>query len=905
MSLEDADEAAHARCQAVVDRVLTGTVDVTELNAFVAGVAGLVPCDPERSRLAVTMVLALTRSGMSGPVGLLPQLGKLLELVDHVPSSLTIWPQVRASVRARCLAYAATYGELTDLAAADRELVELADVVRDVPGTKVLVDGARMIVDAASGFRAGEASPLYAMTSYLLSMLHQLGDHPVASVIRSASETLRQLYVAGRAGGPDDTIQLLDQLGAIFAELPVGADEQDLFVKVRFPLDVFMKATGGAALDGKLDPVLELMTAAGSGPTASAADRIGGMIAAVAGIAGIWETTDLDQIDVAIERCRGGLADQDAEHLPFVLVSLALGLFRRSDVLGTTEGLDEAEAVLVRALDLMENQQHRFWSLANDLLSSVRLRTGDFAAPGKFGMAAQRSYVWRVLLETELAGARIAIRDAVDGAVGLARRCLAANNIEDALRALDTCRGLMLFAEVQLRNVPAHLSAVGRVDLADRWVSEGRDSLGLRREVMTALMNADSSRGILDPPGLREIRKALAVGQSDALVYLVPGEDIFPGLAVIAPAEGRPACMSLPNLVVAHDAQVEKYLTALARRSDESRPREVAAEGGTFEDNVDSMCDWAWRAAIGPLLDRYFARTVQGGRVPRIVLVPMGDLARIPWSAARRPDGTYAVQLAAFSHAVSARLFCDGMARPPVKPTSTGLIVGDPAADRAELLAARLEAHAIRQTFYRGARYIGRRPDGSDSPSGRGTVAEARDWLADTSPHAGTVLHLACHGSFTSGADDVRAALLLAPLLSGPATSGELSAEEIVRVLHAVPERRLGLVVMAACHTGRSIHGYDEAYSLGTAFLAGGARTVLWTQWAIPDKETSALMFMFHHYLRAENLAPWEALRRAQMWMLDDSQEPPDSMPADLRSLIQGRGRAHVVAWAGFVHGGH
>jgi CHAT domain-containing protein len=287
------------------------------------------------------------------------------------------------------------------------------------------------------------------------------------------------------------------------------------------------------------------------------------------------------------------------------------------------------------------------------------------------------------------------------------------------------------------------------------------------------------------------------------------------------------------------------------------------------------------------------------------VLIPMGDLARIPWQAARRRDGVYAVQLAAFSYAVSARMLCENAALAPVRLAATGLVVGDPdTGGRAGTLdAARLEAHAIRQAFYQGARYIGRRPDGSVSPSGPGTAEQVRSWLANREPAAGGMLHLACHGSFAAGLDDAKSQLLLAAAGSTGAGGGELSAEEILDLMAEVPDRHLGLVVLAACNTGRSIHGYDEAYSLGTAFLAGGARSVLSTQWSIPDAATSSMMFLFHYYLRHEGLPPWQALRQAQMWMLDPDPHAPGPMPAELLP-VSGRERTTVAAWAGFIHYG-
>jgi CHAT domain-containing protein len=305
------------------------------------------------------------------------------------------------------------------------------------------------------------------------------------------------------------------------------------------------------------------------------------------------------------------------------------------------------------------------------------------------------------------------------------------------------------------------------------------------------------------------------------------------------------------------------------------------------------------------LLEQYLVDQPRpDGREPRVVLVPMGDLARVPWQAARRGDGTYAVELAAFSQAVSARLLVENAARAPVTLSPAGMVVADPDTGGAArtLDAARLEASAIRRSFYRGARYIGRRTGGKDSSSGRGTADDLRRWLTAPGPAAGAMLHLACHGVFTTGLDDARSCLLLAADEPG---AGELAADEILELLAATPARQVGLVVLAACNTGRSVHGYDEAYSLGTAFLAGGTRSVLSTQWSIPDAETPSLMYLFHHYCRQDRLPPWEALRKAQMWMLDPGRQPPEGMPAELLTSVPADEPAPLASWAGFIHFGH
>ncbi len=81
-------------------------------------------------------------------------------------------------------------------------------------------------------------------------------------------------------------------------------------------------------------------------------------------------------------------------------------------------------------------------------------------------------------------------------------------------------------------------------------------------------------------------------------------------------------------------------------------------------------------------------------------------------------------------------------------------------------------------------------------------------------------------------------------------------------------------------------------------------RSVLSTLWPIPDAATSVLMFMFHHFLRVERRPVWDALHRAQLWMIDPRRELPERMPRELRDELARTDPAEVAAWAGFVHWG-
>lgn len=134
------------------------------------------------------------------------------------------------------------------------------------------------------------------------------------------------------------------------------------------------------------------------------------------------------------------------------------------------------------------------------------------------------------------------------------------------------------------------------------------------------------------------------------------------------------------------------------------------------------------------------------------------------------------------------------------------------------------------------------------------------------------------------------------------AGNSRLVAEELTEA--AEPGGGLDLVCLAACWSNVSGRGYDEAYSLATAFLAAGARTVLGSLWPVPDEATSLLMYMAHHYLRRESASPAAALRQAQLWMLNPHRRPPPDMPAQLANRVRMIRSQDLAGWAGFTHQG-
>ncbi|MFD8201858.1 CHAT domain-containing protein [Streptomyces sp. NPDC059701] len=606
------------------------------------------------------------------------------------------------------------------------------------------------------------------------------------------------------------------------------------------------------------------------------------------------------------------------------------------DRLHSRERLAKGITFLEGTLEEAGGPEHRLYAeiglaLARAYRTRDALHRRDRATARRVGLSCLRGHAWAALLQSGTDHAALAAAQATGAALEVAGWCLRDNRPEEALQALDACRGLVLHAAVTSTTVPALLTAAGRDDLADEWHSSGagaaehpEDPLAaaqpppsvpssLRRRVFAALTAGDapSAAQLLDPPTPEEIGRALRAVDKDALVYLVPAGDDVPGTALVVTSSGQVHAVPLPTL-----SQEAAPLTAYTpasqgpARAEEAGPDRVLGRdmgpapdhtpgaGGRpgdaqarLREQLDRLCGWAWHAAMRPLLEAF---QMPGGRPPRLVLVPMGTLGLVPWHAAWEPGGPrgrrYALQAAEISYAASARLLCQVAARPAVPRTGPALVVGNPTGD---LLYAGEEADAVQRVFYPHGRFLGRRSTAAASPTdGAGTPREVLDWLRGAAADGGGVLHLACHAAVAANA---RRSAYLA--LNG----GRLAAEELTDTAGG-RNRRLSLVLLAACSSHVSGRGLNEAFSLSTAFLVAGADSVVGSLWPVPDEATSVLMFLTHHFLRTHGEPPAKALRRAQLWMLDPGRELPNDLPPALAARSRRIDPHDLTAWAGFTH---
>jgi tetratricopeptide (TPR) repeat protein len=587
--------------------------------------------------------------------------------------------------------------------------------------------------------------------------------------------------------------------------------------------------------------------------------------------------------------------------------------------------LDEGITRLEQLRDRIE-ATNRLWFNIGQILGPAyrmraegagRARRDDRANARGAILSALRGFAWSVLLQSGTEHATEAVGRASEVALQAAAWCLTDNEPAEAVTALDSCRGLMLHAATTSRSVAERLAAVGEEELAAEWraatgAREGDAEVPseLRHRVLAQLTGPASRERqpqgrLLDPPSLAEIGSALRALGRDALVYLVPALRPLPpppgmmpgrwsnasplpwGAAVVVTADGEARRVVLPRL--AEDAEpLRAYAPTAGPNRDLGPVTGVGAtpEGVPFRERLDRLCRWAWDAAMRDLLAEFAPLRRARRRQPRLAVVPMGVLAAVPWHAAWRPGGEggrrYAFAEAEVSYAASARLLCEVAARPAALHGGAALVVGDPMGD---LRYAGVEAEAVHRAFYPGGTFLG---------GGAATPGRVGEWLGSPGGPGG-VLHLACHATVAAPLAAVGGRRRSAYLsLHG----GEMSAEEVVE--SAAPE--LEVVVLAACRSQVSGRGHDEAFSLSTAFLVAGAGSVIGSLWPVPDDATSVLMFLTHHYLRSRRLPPGQALRRAQLWMLDPQRRLPPDMPPELIARAARIDPDDLTAWAGFTH---
>ncbi|MEU5692274.1 CHAT domain-containing protein [Actinosynnema sp. NPDC020468] len=578
---------------------------------------------------------------------------------------------------------------------------------------------------------------------------------------------------------------------------------------------------------------------------------------------------------------------------------------------GDADARDKAITLLSRFVDLLrEHRDIRTHSFVLRLADRLRRRDGpgDREHSRRLGLEALGWRGYQVLLQSSTTDAVDVAREQAGRGDPLLDWCLEDGALEDLVRVLEARRSLVLKAATTGRDVARQLTAAGRADLAAEWrEKEGQDRLylqdldsdvtwgELRRRVLTALV-AVGDHGpdpLAGTPSVAGIRAALVADGTDAVVYLLPESDSGPGKAVVVPACGEVRVLGLPLLKDASAPAFRQYAEAYAALPPPGTPKEEAARlRDRWRAALAEVCGWAWNAAARDLLP--VLRGLAPGRLPAVVLVPVGRLGLIPWHAARRPDGErhrHLLEDVVLSYAPAAAVWRDAVRRPAVTG-GRAVLVGNP---RFDLQYGGYEASAVKEAYYREEGLFFGSTSGPRRRNVTGVGAGTPEEVLDALSAPLGLLHLACHA----------VADLSTPLDSAIRLAGaDLTVRE---VLDRMPTEYASVeqVTLAACTTNVTRVDYDEALTLSTAFLALGARTVVGSMWEVPaGLPTVQLMFVMYRGIRKEGLRPAEALRRAQLWMLDPDRVEPEELPSVLSAARAPApsDNAELACWAGFLH---
>jgi CHAT domain-containing protein len=123
------------------------------------------------------------------------------------------------------------------------------------------------------------------------------------------------------------------------------------------------------------------------------------------------------------------------------------------------------------------------------------------------------------------------------------------------------------------------------------------------------------------------------------------------------------------------------------------------------------------------------------------------------------------------------------------------------------------------------------------------------------------IVHIATHGQFSSTLNDTF-------LLAWDRKIGASQIDSILQSRDANLTQAIELLVLSACETATG----DKRAALGMAGMAvrAGAKSTLATLWSVNDRATADFMGYFYSRLRQQNIGKAEAVREAQLYLLQN-----------------------------------
>ena len=303
--------------------------------------------------------------------------------------------------------------------------------------------------------------------------------------------------------------------------------------------------------------------------------------------------------------------------------------------------------------------------------------------------------------------------------------------------------------------------------------------------------------------------------------------------------------------------------------------RMIADHNPSNADTISKVSGELYRILLDPLKDK-----LDAGK--EICIVPDKVLFRLPFATLVSPrSGKYFLTEYTFVSAPSLNVFLNSTRKAAVLGRNQDeaiLSIGNPAFNDKDfpnlksIESAGIEAEKITQIYDRHVLF---------------TNKDAAKEKVTANMLNANVIHFAGHYIVNEGS----------PLLSGFVLSENPSThkrEDSILTNYEILGDKLGntrLIILAACETGIERY-YSGEGMIGSSrtFLAAGVPLVVASQWAVDSESTAELMVRFHRYRKTGNFSTAQALRRAQLDMLEGDNES----------------YRDPYYWAGFVtFGGH
>lgn len=300
------------------------------------------------------------------------------------------------------------------------------------------------------------------------------------------------------------------------------------------------------------------------------------------------------------------------------------------------------------------------------------------------------------------------------------------------------------------------------------------------------------------------------------------------------------------------------------------------------------------RALSKLLISETILNEIRTGRYRRLIIVPDGPLALLPFEALvveQEPELKFLLDVAPpISYSPSATILMNLAQRPVVEiPADRDpvLALGDPAYNAASPAqsdqvaqidtAFRSRGGKLSRLPYSGleATWVAR--TFSQHGMKAGVLRDTAATEAAVRTHASNrrIVHLACHGLADDELDNFFGALALAPGNGARPNSrddGFLTLSE----LYELDLRACELAILSACQTNYGPrHEGEGVWALSRSFLVAGSRRVVASNWLVDDKAGASLISYFCGALVKQPQQETDyasALREAKRWTRDQTE---------------------------------